>query len=329
VLYGTYFDSDGGLEHRPQFLESRVFGQSFLGPAEAGDLNPSDLSLTGDARYEDNNYRLRALAMGSPATVAISTSASGQVTSWLHVLDLAPSNDGFGATFACDRRQFVEEITSAKVVGFGESVGEGGVIKETFKVLGVAPTDISSINIGATVTGASFPALNGRLQRSQGTFRINAQGGGALGASDTIAVTGAVDFMFERPQDRSYAYGSRDIIEPGDNDFPPLTIRLRFERANTLTVNSFRAALRVGTAYKADITYLGSYINSTDRYTRLYQFPYVELQQQMTATAGAAQMKPDCTFLLKLPSAAPTGMTGVTKPFRLSEIKVNSVHAFA
>jgi hypothetical protein len=55
----------------------------------------------------------------------------------------------------------------------------------------------------------------------------------------------------------------------------------------------------------------------------------VELQQQMTATAGAAQMKPDCTFLLKLPSAAPTGMTGVTKPFRLSEIKVNSVHAFA
>jgi hypothetical protein len=33
-------------------------------------------------------------------------------------------------------------------------------------------------------------------------------------------------------------------------------------------------------------------------------------------------------FMLKKPSAAPTGMSGVTQPFRLREIRTNSIIAF-
>jgi len=328
VTKGTRFSGDGGLKYGPQFIEDKSFGETFTGPAEAGDLNPSNLTLPAQARYEDNNFILRALCMGSPNAVTISTSASGQVTSWKHIIDLAPSIDGLCATFAFDRRLFVEEIPSAKIFGFGEAVGDGGVINETFKVLGVAPTDISSININSTVYGASYPALNGRVLRSQGVFRINAQSGGALGGGDTLAATGAVEFNFERPQDAPHAYGSADIIEPADNDFPMPSITLSLERANTITVNSFRAALRAGVAYKADVTYSGIFINSTDRYSRLYQFPYVELQDQEAAANGAAQVKPKLMFMLKKPSAAPTGMTGVVNPFRLTQIMINSTVAF-
>lgn len=328
VTKGTYFFSDGGVKYSPQFNEDRSFGQSFLGPAEAGDLNPSDLTLTGHARYEDNNYILRALAMGSPAAVTLSNSAAGQTPSFSHVIDLAPSIDGLGATFAMDRKLFVEEIPSARVYGFSERPGDGGIIEESFRVLGVAPTNLSTTNTNSTVYGASFPSLLGRVFRKQGTFRINAQDGGALGGSDTISILGSLEFTFERPQDRSYAYGSADIIEAGDNDFPVLSARLIFARANTLTVNSFRAALQVGTAYKADVTYLGTFINSTDRRSRLYQFPYLEIQDESTPTQGAAQIKPDCMFMLKLPASAPTGMTGVVMPFRLTQIMTNSVVAF-
>jgi hypothetical protein len=127
------------------------------------------------------HYVLEALSMGSPAAVTISTSAAGQVTSWQHIIDLAPSIDGLGATFAMDQKLYVTEVTSGKIYGFSETLGEGGVVEQTFRVLGVAPTDISSININSTVYGASFPALGGKIFRNQGTFRLNAQGGGSLG----------------------------------------------------------------------------------------------------------------------------------------------------
>jgi hypothetical protein len=106
-------------------------------------------------RYEDFHYGLEALSMGSPAAVAIATSAAGQVTSWRHVIDLAPSIDGLAATFAMDRKLYTEELTTAKVFGFSETYGEGGILNQTFRLLGSKATNISSVNINSTVYGAT------------------------------------------------------------------------------------------------------------------------------------------------------------------------------
>lgn len=328
VTLGARFDSDGGMEHAPVFVEDRSFGETFLGPAEVGDINPPDLTFTGQARYADHLYVWEALAMGSPAAVAIATSASGQVTSWTHVLDLAPSIDGLALTIAMDRKLYVAELTSGKVYGFGETYGDGGIVNQSFKVLGSKTTDISSININSTVYGASYPALNGKIFRNTGLFRVNAQSGGALGAGDEIKIE-AFDFTFDRPQDRSFATNSDAIIEPADNEFPDVMVTVRFPRMNTISANSLERGLRSGTAYKMDMAYSGTFINSTDRQKKLYQAPYAELQKFVTPTAGAAQVKPVATFKLKKPAAAPTGMTGVTNPFRITRIMVNSVAAFA
>jgi hypothetical protein len=330
VTKGARFTSDGGLKHTPTFVEDRSFGETFLGPAEAGDTAPPDLTLEGQARYNDHNYILEALCMGSPATVALATSASGQVTSWRHVIDCAPSIDGLGATFAIDRKLYVDELTNAKIYGFTEAYGDGGIITQSFKVLGNQCTDISSVNINSTVYGASYPALNGKIFRSQGVFRINAQSGGSLAGSDAIAFAETVEWSFERPQDRSYGHGSANILEPADNEFPEPSVRVTFARMNTVTANSFRAAFRAGTAYKGDCTYTGAtYINSTDRYSKLVQWPYLELQDFETPTSGAAQVKPVAFFKAKKPTAAPTGMTGVTTPFRITRVMDNSINAFA
>jgi hypothetical protein len=327
VTKGTRFLGDAGLKYQPNFVEDRSFGETYLGPSDLGDIQPVDLSLTGQARYEDNNYILRALAMGSPAAVTISTSAVGQTTSWQHIIDLAPSIDGLGATFAFDRKLYVDEVPSAKVYGFGETFGDGGIVEETFKLLGTKPSNISSININSTVYSASYPALNGKVFRRQGTFRLNKQSGGSLASSDAIPVE-SLEFSFERPQDKTFATGQDYIVEPGDNEFPALSFKVTFTRMNTVSANSLYAALRANDACKADMIYLGAYINSTDQLTRKYQFPYVELQDFTTPSAGAAQVKPTAMFVLKKPSAAPTGMSGVTMPFRLTHIMQNSTVAF-
>jgi hypothetical protein len=327
VTKGTRFLSDGGVKFSPMFVEDRSFGESFLGPADIGDTNPCDLTLQGQGRYEDHNYILEGLVTGSPTAVAISTSAAGQVTSWLHIFDPAASIDGLGATFAIDRAMYVEEVPSAKVYGISEAFGDGGVLESSFKVLGNKATNISSININSTVYGASFPALNGKIFRKQGTYRMNVQSGGALGSTDAIVIE-TFDFAFERPQDQTFGTGSDTIVEPGDNEFPTPTVKVGYPRMNTVSANSLYAALRSTTAFKADMTFAGAFINSTDQYTKLYQFPYLELQDFETPTAGAAQVKPVATFIAKKPSSAPIGMSGVTMPFRLKRIMTNSVTAF-
>jgi hypothetical protein len=171
VTKGARFVSDGGMKPNPMFIEDRSFGETFLGPAEAGDFAPQDVTFSGQARYEDYNYILEALAMGSPAAVAISASAAGQTTSWIHVTDMAPTIEGLCATFAVDRKLFVDEIPSAKVYGFGETYGDGGVIVQSFRTLGNRLNHASSTNINSTVHGASYPALNGRIVSSARTAR--------------------------------------------------------------------------------------------------------------------------------------------------------------
>lgn len=331
VTKGLRATSDGGMKYAPQFVEDKSFGETFLGPAEYGDVAAVDATFESQARYDDYNYVLEGLVMGSPSAVALSTSATGQTTSWKHVFDMAPSIDGLCATFAIDRKLYVEELTSAKVYGLSETFGDAGILMQSFKVLGGQVTDISSVNAAAnsTVYTASYPALLGKVYRNQGVFRINAQSGGALGASDAI-VAETMEFTFTRPQDQSFGTSSAYLLEPADNEFPEISLTVTFPRMNTLSANSLRVALRAGTAHKLDWTYTGlTYINSTDRYGKLYQAPYAELQDFETATAGAAQVKPKAMWKLKKPTAAPTGMTGVTIPLRITRTMQNSVNAFA
>src|SRR5688572_29761826 len=102
VTKGAYFQSDGGLTYQPARVNDEAFGQAFLADGDLGDVAPPDVTLTQRARYADYSYVWDALAMGSPAAVTISTSAVGQATSSLHVVDLAANIDGLGLTSAID-----------------------------------------------------------------------------------------------------------------------------------------------------------------------------------------------------------------------------------
>ena len=326
VTKGTYFQSDGGMTFAPQRVNDDAFGQTFLSEGDFGNIDAQNVTWPTRARYESHEYILEALAMGSPAAVTISTSASGQVTSWLHQIDLAPGIDGLGITAAVDKGLFVDELTSAKVFGFMWDVGENGVMDEKFKVLGTKTTNISSTNINSTVHGASFPALNDRVFMKQGTFRMKVASAGALGSSDAVAIE-KFEFEFDRPQDAPHVFGQDYIYEPADNGFPKIGFTVSYPRMNTVTANSLYQALRDDQTFKADLTFLGPYINSTDQYKVLYQFPCIEIDEWSAPLKGPNQVKPVAKFTCKKAATSPTGMAFVN-PFRLTRIMVNSVAAF-
>lgn len=329
VTRGCYFQSDGGLKLDAPLVNDEAFGQPFYGPGDRGDVAAPNLTLTGRSRYNDWQYGWDAKVLGSPAAPTISTSAVGQTTSWQHVIDLATSTDGAALTFAINKTLYVDELTSAKPYALMEKEGTDGVMDRSYKLLGSKPTNLSSINVGATVAGAAYPPLTGRIFRKHGTFRMNIQGASALGAGDAVQIE-SWDFTFERPQDAPHIYGQDYVMAPADNGFPEVTFKVSYPRMTAASASSLYAALaNDGVVFKSDMTFLGAFINSTDRYKRLYQFPHVELALWDGADVnGANQVKPEATFVCKLAVTSPAGMAFVN-PLRLTLTQANSIPAFS
>lgn len=328
VTKGIYFESDAGMQFKPAQVTDNAFGQAYLGPADPGLVEAPALRFTGRDRYDDFQYILEALSMGSPAAVTISTSTAGQTTSWLHQFDLADAIDGLGATFAIDMNLYVNELTSAKVHGFELTQADNGAMNNTFLTLGSKPTNVSSVNINSTVGGATFPALTNRVVQQQGVWRMNANAAGALGASDAVHVE-SVKLTFSRPEDAPHIYGQDYIEEPADNGWPEIMVELTYPRMNTVSANSLYAGLRSSTAFKADWIFTGPLINATDAYTKKFQFPYLQLMEDgfLAQTQGAQQVKPVVKLAARLAPTSPTGMAFV-RPMRLTRIMTQSVVAF-
>lgn len=328
VTSGIYFESDAGLQLQTAHVTDNAFNQAYVGPADPGLVEAPTLSMKGRDRYDDKQYIWEGLAMGSPAAVTISTSAAGQTTSWLHQFDLADAIDGLGVTFAIDKNLYVDELTSAKVHGFELTNADNGAMDNTFKVTGSKPTNISSININSTLAGAVYPALTNRIVQQQGTFRINLASGGALASGDAIKAE-SIKLTFTRPQDAPHVFGQDFVDEPADNGWPEVTLEITAPRFNTVSGNSMYAGIRSMTQFKADWTFLGPFINSTDQYKKLFQFPCLQLMQDgfLAQTNGAQQVKPVLKFTGHLASTSPTGMAFV-RPFRLTRIMTQSVVAF-
>lgn len=326
VNKGIYFQSDGGFKLDPAIIIDDAFGQTFEGTSEVGDVRPQSPNLTQQARYDDYSYIWQALAMGSPNAVTISTSASGQTTSYQHIVDLSDVIDGNGLTLAIDKVQYVEELTSVKVHGFNLKNGTGGIMTVAYKTTANKPTITSSININSTVGGATFPLLGNRVFKKHGTFRMNLNSAGALASTDAVHVED-VEFDFDRPQDAPQVFGQDYIDEPADNGFPTFMLTVGYPRMNTVSSNSLYAALRDAVAMKADLTFKGAFINSTDQYQHLYQWPWLQLESYEAPLTGANQVKPKAKFKALLAPTSPTGMPFI-RPFRMTRISTNSLIAF-
>jgi hypothetical protein len=88
------------------------------------------------------------------------------------------------------------------------------MMRQTYRVTGSKVTNISSVNIAATVAGAAFPSLANRIMKRQGVFRMNANAAGGLGAGDTVGIAETIKFTFERPVDTPHVKQKSLAIMP-------------------------------------------------------------------------------------------------------------------
>jgi hypothetical protein len=158
-------------------------------------------------------------------------------------------------------------------------------------------------------------------------FRINTAGGLALAAGDAVSVTD-LSLKYEQPMDEKFIAGQDYVIEPEDNAYPEITIEATFARLDG-TSDNYIGYHRDNTSLKADLTLTGPTLATTN-HKLLFQFPnLIVAAAPVEFKSGAENVAPAITLKAYKAAAAPTGMTGVTKPFRLTTTGISTTNPFA
>lgn len=223
-------------------------------------------------RYEGIGRLLAAVlgTAGAPSTV--DTSAKK------HVFKIAPSVDGIFWTLAYEilKDTTIFEFDSVKITGFSIKATIPGRIELTVHTIGRAFTDASAINTTTTIDTVTQSANLEIAQARQLVVRLNAQTGGALGASDAAYLT-AFELNVERPLEADFTTeGGDKSSEPmppsGGDPFLKVTGNLTFSQYQTSTGgnNAFVLEQYNRTLKKMDVTLTGD--NLAGAASQKYQF---------------------------------------------------------
>jgi hypothetical protein len=266
-------------------------------------VNAADFTLDFNHNYDGRENLLLAALIGADSEVQ-----QGATTAWLHTMAMADSASGIFVTYAVDKNDKVYVVPSAKVTKASFSMNNG-FIKSVFSLRGDEVTDADAVV--TSLTTVTYPqTCSNRLKCSGAVFRINAQGGDALDADDVVS-PGQFTLDIERKMDSVHAAGSANIIEPRENDKPTVKLTMEFPRMDA-TNEVWLASWKAKTEYKADLTITGPLISGSYYYYLKFEFPRLIIEDFDVPEAGLLGVK--VTFRAVVAAAAPTGMTGLTKP---------------
>ena len=276
-----------------------------------------DGDLPGYLRYDGLDL-LIALFMGTANT----RTQQAATTAYAYSYDLATNTDGLFATLVRHWKAYVEEIRSLKVVGLTIKGERGKPLQLIAECIGDHAA-YDGTNTTSTFNNVTIRETGNRIHMAQGVFRMNAQSGAGLAGGDAIYPS-SFELTAKRKMSGIYS-GSlttggttpRDIIEePVADGMPEVTLKLQFP---THTAKTRLTELQSDSRKKMDITFTGGLIASTYYRTFKLEFPNLQMKS-VDVVDEAGIIKEPVEFVCHAASAAPTGMTGVTKPFRISGI---------
>jgi len=307
------------LNTSEQYTEDDSAGQNFIGSVQVSNSNEVTGTIPLYLHYLDTWINpLFALAFGTGATAPTQYGAS---TAYSGTFEPATNKTGLYATLVQDLTHaaaLVQEVPALKVTGFTITTGEMGRLLVDFDFIGSEVKLDSTVNTATQVTALTFPTQGLRAHFKQGVFRVNAQSGGALGASDAHPIT-SMTLKFHQPMDVRQVGGQNYIVEPEESGFPEVTVAVEFGRLEAAT-DDYTIGHRAGTQYKADWTLTGPAIGTlATTYAMLFEFPNLYVMENPPMEASAAgQVIPSITYKALSTTTAPTGMTGITVPIRLT-----------
>lgn len=297
----------GVPQHKVQTIEDESAASPFEHDVDLGNFQQVDFSADFEYRYGGIENVPLAMIMGTAGT----PTQQGATTAWLHTLQLANKIAGLFGTYATEKHDKIIVVPSVKPHKAAFSMNNG-LLK-----LSIGCRGNKVINDSSVVTGMSsvtYPDLHNRALFRQAVFRMNAQGGAALADGDKIYPKN-FSIEIERKVDAEFQAGTRHIIEPLETDKPTVKVTLEFSRMDD--VNDAYFADWIGEAEKKmDIVFTGSLIADTYYHYLKFQFPRLKVED---VDYPEASIIPAKIVLRGLEAdAAPTGMTGITKPVQIT-----------
>lgn len=322
---GHYLRDDVQIQHKPQVSREDVATQAFIGMIQVGNFEAIQAQLPMYLHYHDvwQNV-LFALALGTGGTAPAQI---GVTTAYNNTFEPATSRSNLWATIVRDKVVYVSEVTGAVFNGFEIRVGEMGRIEVDWLFVGNNEIEDSTVNTATQISALTFPTQGRRWFFKDCSIRLNAQTGGALGTSDAIPFSN-FKLRVEQPVDVKFVGGQQTIIQPLDNGFPKVTLDLTFARFNS-TSQGFFSTMKAGTRYKAEMIFTGPAIDATSSYGLKFQFPHLGVMSLNSPLPNVGQGEPKTTLEGLSTSAAPTGMSGVTAPVRVTTTGISSANPFA
>lgn len=286
-------------------IEEESAASAFQGDLDQGNYDPVDFSLEFDGRYEGLGPILALLfgTAGAPAQ-------QGATAAYLHTLQLKNSIAGLFGTYATEKHDKIHVVPSAKITKLTFAV-DAGKLKITADMKGDKLIDDSTVI--TAMAAVTTPDKHNRILFRHGVFRMNAQGGAALGDGDKIKPK---DFTIEieRSPGDQYEAGSRSIIEALEEGKATVKITMNFNRMDN-TNDVYFSDWTSENEKKMDIVFTGALIEDTYYYYFKFQFPRLKIED---VDYPDDNIIPASIVLRGLEAdSAPTGMTGITKPVQL------------
>jgi hypothetical protein len=237
--------------------------ESLMGIAQERIGDPGNIKVGGDIDipccYEGLEPMLAQPFGTAGAPSVVDTSAKK------HVFKINNSVEGIYGTLVIDKGVELHEVTSGKITKITIKGGAGQRTIVTFTVAGYDLINNSAVNTSGAFASVTYPAPLEWVLGSQLITRINAQGGGALGATDAVYVKD-YEITIERPlvtDDYSTKFRGGQIEEPVGDGKVMVYGKISFRKyTDTNAGGAAPSTLFAGkmnqTKYKMDWDWLGN-----------------------------------------------------------------------
>lgn len=303
-------------------IESELDNSLGIPYAEQRDLGQikAEGGLSAFLRYDSLDV-LIALVMGDTQA----PTQQGATIAYANTIKLKDSLDALFGTLAINKKVNIFEYSTGKVTGFMLKGEMGKPVEIDFDVIGDDEKIDSTTNTLTTFGNVTYSEKENRVLMSQGVMRLNDKSGAALADGDKI-YPASFELSFKRKLKGNYIVGQANKIdEPTNDGMPECTLKLTFPRYAATT---YLSALGSDTRKKMDIVFTGALIADTYYRTFKLQFPHLALLNAEAATAEGQVVHPLEFACLATPTA-PSGMTGILKPFQVDVINKRSTNPLA
>lgn len=275
-------------------------------------------SVEFDLMHGGGHGKLMSLFFGTQT--AATQTGGGSAGSYLHICALQTALTKF-ATLCISKRASAKWWQYASVMARKLTLsGQGNErVKGSIEFLCSTLDRDSSTNTTTETDAVTVPTRRGLSYAKQGLFRLNAQAGGALSSTtDDVPILGFTLTAERKLSEDMLIDGTGTIAQPAEEDETEIMLDVTFRSYDAET---WIAAYLAKTEYKADLKFLSGYTpsgsGSVELYILLNFARMVVAEQPQAPVSGRGRIPHTVRFKVLTPSAAPTGMSGLTQPFEL------------